>query len=595
MKAKVSDVIARFLKEKKIEVVFGIIGSANSHIFDSINRLGYTQIVNTHHEQAAVMAAGAYFRTSGKLSVAIVTAGAGASNAITGVISNWADSIPCLIISGQEPFRYVKKQESFRMYGTQGFNVIKMIEDVVKYGFALTKSNQIYFQLSEAYSQALSGRPGPSWIDIPFDIQGELIKKIDFPIIKKNIISFTHETNPIIEVLKNSKRPVVVGGNGIRLSKGKLEFQKFIRTTKIPTLLTWSGIDLLDNENPQFFGRFGLYGQRCANFIVQNADLVLVFGSRLALPQIGYDFPQFAREAKIIIVDIDEIEGEKYKIYDFIKADCKAFLNDLNSSINGLNINYDEWIEYCSKLKQDFPLLGKEHETEGYENSYKFIDTFSEHLGNDDIIVTDMGTALLSGHQAIKLKPNQTMFTSLGLGEMGFGLAGAVGASFASPSRQVICLNCDGGIMMNLQELHTIIENNLKVKIVIFNNDGYLMIKHTQKMLFNGNYNSVDKKTGIGLPSFKKLLPAFGFNYYRFNEDDRKNSIQEFLNDPSQSVLEVFMDPEQGFLPKVKGVLNQDNTILSPPIEEMSPLLPLDFIKEKMIIKLDDKSYKIKR
>ena len=595
MKAKVSDVIARFLKEKKIEVVFGIIGSANSHIFDSINRLGYTQIVNTHHEQAAVMAAGAYFRTSGKLSVAIVTAGAGASNAITGVISNWADSIPCLIISGQEPFRYVKKQESFRMYGTQGFNVIKMVEDVVKYGFALTKSNQIYFQLSEAYSQALSGRPGPSWIDIPFDIQGELIKKIDFPIIKKNIISFTHETNPIIEVLKNSKRPVVVGGNGIRLSKGKLEFQKFINTTKIPTLLTWSGIDLLDNENPQFFGRFGLYGQRCANFIVQNADLVLVFGSRLALPQIGYDFPQFARKAKIIIVDIDEIEGEKYKIYDFIKADCKAFLNDLNSSINGLNINYDEWIEYCSKLKQDFPLLGKEHETEGYENSYKFIDTFSEHLGNDDIIVTDMGTALLSGHQAIKLKPNQTMFTSLGLGEMGFGLAGAVGASFASPSRQVICLNCDGGIMMNLQELHTIIENNLKVKIVIFNNDGYLMIKHTQKMLFNGNYNSVDKKTGIGLPNFKKLLPAFGFNYYRFNEDDRKNSIQEFLNDPSQSVLEVFMDPEQGFLPKVKGVLNQDNTILSPPIEEMSPLLPLDFIKEKMIIKLDDKSYKIKR
>tara|TARA_X000001036_G_scaffold388375_2_gene384655 strand:+ start:6453 stop:8240 length:1788 start_codon:yes stop_codon:yes gene_type:complete len=595
MKAKVSDVIARFLKEKKIEVVFGIIGSANSHIFDSINRLGFTQIVNTHHEQAAVMAAGAYFRTSGKLSVAIVTAGAGASNAITGVISNWADSIPCLIISGQEPFRYVKKQESFRMYGTQGFNVIKMVEDVVKYGFALTKSNQIYFQLSEAYSQALSGRPGPSWIDIPFDIQGELIKKIDFPIIKKNIISFTYETNPIIEVLKNSKRPVVVGGNGIRLSKGKLEFQKFIKTTKIPTLLTWSGIDLLDNENPQFFGRFGLYGQRCANFIVQNADLVLVFGSRLALPQIGYDFPQFARKAKIIIVDIDEIEGEKYKTYDFIKADCKAFLNDLNSSINGLNINYDKWIEYCSKLKQDFPLLGKEHETEGYENSYKFIDTFSEHLGDDDIIVTDMGTALLSGHQAIKLKPNQTMFTSLGLGEMGFGLAGAVGASFASPSRQVICLNCDGGIMMNLQELHTIIENNLKVKIVIFNNDGYLMIKHTQKMLFNGNYNSVDKKTGIGLPSFKKLLPAFGFNYYRFNEDDRKNSIQEFLNDSSQSVLEVFMDPEQGFLPKVKGVLNQDNTILSPPIEEMSPLLPLDFIKEKMIIKLDDKSYKIKR
>ena len=595
MKIKVSEVIALFLKNNNIKVIFGIIGSANSHIFDSINSLGFTQIVNTHHEQAAVMAAGAYFRTSGKLSVAIVTAGAGASNAITGVISNWADSIPCLIISGQEPFRYVKKQESFRMYGTQGFNIVKMVEDVVKYGFALTESNQIYAQLTEAYSQALSGRPGPSWIDIPFDLQGELVEKIDFPVIEKNIISFTHETKSVIEVLKNSKRPVIVGGNGIKLSKGKLEFQKFIKTTKIPTLLTWSGIDLLDNKNPHFFGRFGLYGQRCANFIVQNADVVLVFGSRLALPQIGYDFAQFAREAKIIIIDIDELEGQKYKIHDFIKADCKAFLNDLNSTMKSVNLDYYEWIEYCSKLKQDFPLLGKEHKTKGYENSYQFIDTFSDYLGNDDIIVTDMGTALLSGHQAIKLKPNQTMFTSLGLGEMGFGLAGAVGASFASPSRQVICLNCDGGIMMNLQELHTIIENNLKVKIVIFNNDGYLMIKHTQKMLFKGNYNSVDKKTGIGLPNFKKLLPAFGFNYYRFNEDDRQNSIQEFLNDSRQCVLEVFMDPEQGFLPKVKGVLNQDNTILSPPIEEMSPLLPLKFVKEKMIIELDDKSYKIKR
>ena len=187
------------------------------------------------------------------------------------------------------------------------------------------------------------------------------------------------------------------------------------------------------------------------------------------------------------------------------------------------------------------------------------------------------------------------MFTSLGLGEMGYGLAGSIGASFAEPNRQVICLNCDGGIMMNLQELHTIIENNLKIKIVIFNNDGYLMIKHTQKMLFKGNFNSVDKKTGIGLPDFKKLLPAFGYNYYRFNENSREDSIKSFLEDPNQSVLEVFMDPEQGFLPKVKGVLNHDNTILSPPLEEMSPILPLDLLKEKMLIPLDDKSHRIKR
>ncbi|MDG2372176.1 MAG: thiamine pyrophosphate-binding protein [Flavobacteriaceae bacterium] len=596
MKTKVSDVIARFLKEKKIEVVFGIIGSANSHIFDSINNLGFTQIVNTHHEQVAVMAAGAYFRSSGKLSAAIVTAGAGASNAITGVISNWADSTPCLIISGQEPIRYVKKNESLRMYGTQGFNIIKMIKDVVKYGVSIADPKEIYTELSKIYRHTTEGRPGPCWVDIPFDIQGRFVEDIDFPVFEEiNTESFMDEAKSVIESLKKSKRPVILGGNGIKLSNGKSEFQKFTSAIKAPTLLTWSGIDLLNDDNPEFFGRFGIYGQRCANFIIQNSDLVLVFGSRLALPQIGYDIGQFARSAKIIIIDIDETEGNKYDVHKFIEADCKTFLNDLNTLITGMLFDFSKWTEYCSKLKIEFPLIGKEHETKGYENSYKFIDTFSDLLGNDDIIVTDMGTALLSGHQAIKLKSNQIMFTSLGLGEMGYGLAGAIGASFACPSRQVICLNCDGGIMMNLQELHTIVENKLKIKIVIFNNDGYLMIKHTQKMLFKGNYNSVNKNTGIGLPNFEKLLPAFGYNYYCFDENARENSITAFLEDPNQSVLEVFMHPEQGFLPKVKGVLNNDNTILSPPLEEMSPIIPLDLLKEKMLIELDDKSYKIKR
>tara|TARA_B110000046_G_scaffold177759_1_gene204958 strand:- start:1432 stop:3222 length:1791 start_codon:yes stop_codon:yes gene_type:complete len=596
MNIKVSDVIAKFLKEKNIEVVFGIIGSANSHIFDSINNLGFTQIVNTHHEQVAVMAAGAYFRTSGKLSAAIVTAGAGASNAITGVISNWADSTPCFIISGQEPIRYVKKHESLRMYGTQGFNIVKMLKDVVKYGVSIMNPKEIHTELIESYRYAIEGRPGPSWIDIPFDIQGELVEDINFPEIKKiNMGSFTDETLSVIDFLLKSKRPVILGGNGVRLSNGKAEFQRVIDVTKVPTLLTWSAIDLLKDNSPEFFGRFGVYGQRCANFIIQNSDLVLVFGSRLALPQIGYDIGQFARDAKIIVIDIDETEGTKYDVHRFIKADCKTFLSDLIIALEGIVFDHQKWIDYCLKLKMEFPLIGKEHETKGYENSYKFIDTFSNLLGKDDIIVTDMGTALLSGHQAIKLKENQTMFTSLGLGEMGYGLAGSIGASFAEPNRQVICLNCDGGIMMNLQELHTIIENNLKIKIVIFNNDGYLMIKHTQKMLFKGNFNSVDKKTGIGLPDFKKLLPAFGYNYYRFNENSREDSIKSFLEDPNQSVLEVFMDPEQGFLPKVKGVLNHDNTILSPPLEEMSPILPLDLLKEKMLIPLDDKSHRIKR
>ena len=233
---------------------------------------------------------------------------------------------------------------------------------------------------------------------------------------------------------------------------------------------------------------------------------------------------------------------------------------------------------------------------DNYINSYQFIDKLSNHLKDDHIIVTDMGTALLSGHQAIKLKPNQKMFTSLGLGEMGYGIAGAVGAATACPNKDVLCLNCDGGIMMNLQELHTVVENGLNVKVIIFNNDGYLMIKHTQKMLFNGKHVSVDKNTGIGLPNFSKLFPALGYEYYKLEEwNNVDNSLNSFLNHNGPSILEVFMDPNQGFLPKVKGVPKADGSILAPPIEEMSPLVSMNTLEKEMRVEISKKSNQIQR
>lgn len=590
---KISDLIAEFLKEKEIDTVFGIIGSANSHIFDSIDKLGYTRIINTHNEQAAILAMGAYYRASGKISASIVTAGGGATNAITGIVSNWADSIPGLIISGQENYKYVNTQEHLRMYGTQGFNITKMVKDVTKSAIPFNNEMDIQETLELQYALTISGRPGPCWLDIPMDLQGKLVERKEW--IKYIMYPDEPEIQNIIDELNISKKPIIIGGQGIRLSGGKEEFREFIEKSKIPTLLTWSGIDLLDNNNPYFFGRFGIYGQRAANFIVQNADLIIVLGSRLALPQVGYDFSQFARGAKIIVVDIDTLETQKYPV-DHIKADCKETLQKLLYNVSSLKYNINNWVDHCNKLKQKYPWVEEHHNDNGYLNSYKFIDKMSDHLKDNHIIVTDMGTALLSGHQAIKLKPNQTMFTSLGLGEMGYGLPGAVGAQLACPDRPVLCLNCDGGIMMNLQELHTIIENELPIKIIIFNNDGYLMIKHTQKMLFKNHYVSVDKKTGIGLPEFNKLMPAFGYKYYELKQWDNFDSVMEsFLNDPKASALEVFMDPEQDFIPKVKGVVKEDNTFLSPPIEEMSPLLSFETIKEEMNIGISEKSKLIKR
>jgi acetolactate synthase-1/2/3 large subunit len=599
----VADLIADWLEKNNIEIVFGIIGSANSYIFDSIANKGFTRIVYMHHEQSVVMAAGAYYRSSGKLSVAIVTAGAGASNAITGVLSNWADSIPCIVISGQESSIYFEKHSNLRMLGTQGFDVSEMVKNITKYSDIITNQELTFDTLENAKNIALSGRPGPVWIDIPFNIQSSNVDTPDWDTIsfsedKKSICSEYDQSSyeKTYDILKNAERPLIVGGNGVRLSKSNILMQSFVEKHSIPFLLTWSAIDIIDNDHPLHYGRFGIYGQRCANYIVQNADVILVLGSRLALPQVGYDFSQFARNAKIIIVDVDACEVAKYedKFDDIHIQSCEVFISNM--------LHYDaislknNWIRYCDNLKQKYNLVEESFQNDNFVNSYSFINKLSKKLDDNHIITTDMGTALLSGHQTINLKKNQVMFTSLGLGEMGYGLPGAIGAAFACPDKPVLCLNCDGGIMMNLQEAHTIIDNCLNIKIVIFNNDGYLMIKHTQKMLFKNNYVGVNSNTGLTLPKFNLLMPAFGYKYYElFDMQDFEDTVTKFLADPQPSVLEVFMNPEQDFIPKVKGVAKDDGSIFAPPIEEMSPLLSFDELQSNMIVNISEKSKQIVR
>lgn len=595
---KNSDLIAEFLKERKIKIAFGIIGSANSHIFDSINKLGYTQLIYMHHEQSVVMAMGAYYRASGEMSVAFVTAGGGSTNAVTGVVSNWADSIPGIIISGQEQNKFIDSHKKLRMYGIQGYDSPKMVEKVTKFSKTLNEKCNIQFYLDYAYEMSLSGRPGPVWLDIPFDTQSIQSEEQPWGLIKFESldINIPESCNYITERIKNSKRPVIIAGHGIRISNSKQLFRELSLKLKIPVILTWSGIDLLPENHPYNFGRSGIMGQRSSNFIVQNSDLVISLGSRLSLLQTGYDIKDFAKNAELIIVDADENEAHKHEKRNvkIINADVKNILD----AIENIPTYYDSdpWLRYCNYIKRKYPKLMKEHVSGTYINSYEFIDKLSDELRDNDIIVTDMGTALLSGHYGIKIKKNQIMFTSLGLGEMGYGLPGAIGASFTDLTKNVICLNCDGGMMMNLQELQTIKHHNLPIKIVIFNNDGYLMIKHTQKMLFNGNYNGVNANTGLSLPEYKKISNAFDFPYFEIKTwQDYKNNIRNFLNYSGPAICEVFMDPEQDFIPKVKGIKKHDGTIFAPPIEEMSPLLPLEEVKENMISGLNEKSLLIQR
>jgi len=593
---KVSDVVAEFLKHKQIDTVFGIIGSANSHIFDSIQNLGYTKIICTHHEQAAIMAMAAYYRASGKLSAAIVTAGAGASNAITGVVSNWADSIPGFILSGQEPSTYLDIHKNLRMYGTQGFSAYEMVKNVTKYSNVLLNPNSIQTELETLYNISITGRPGPTWLDIPLDSQAKKVKFKSFSNYSNKSLRITDAyeyASDIIKLINESKRPLILGGIGIKLSGAKDKFKQLINATQIPTTLSWSGIDLLPTNHPSNYGRFGLYGQRAANFIAQNADLIVVLGSRLALPQVGYDFSQFARGAKIVVVDIDELELNKYEKTIKYNHDVSIVLDKLLENISKIKPNISEWKNKCDYYRNEYPIINDDYKDDKYVNSYSFVNTLTQKLSDDEIIVTDMGTALLSGHQAGHLKENQTMFTSQGLGEMGVGLPYAIGAAFAEPNKQITCLNCDGGIMMNLQELQTIVQHNLPVKIFIFNNDGYLMIKHTQKLFFNGRYNSVDSNTGIQLPEFKRIAYGFKIPYTRIDKIEDLDKIGLYYKGPI--IIEVFMDPEQNFIPKVKGVILEDESIFAPPLEEMSPLLPFETIQKEMIVDISEKSKRIKR
>ena len=603
---KVSDLIAKFLKNKRIKHVFGIIGSANSHIFDSINKLNYTEIINVHHEQAATMAMQAYYRVNGRPCACILTAGAGSSNAITGVISAWADSIPGLIISGQEKSTAIKSYKGMRMWGVQGFDSTLMVNKVTKFSKRIDDAKDIIFYLNKAYDVSVDKRPGPVWIDVPLDIQGS---NCNLSELKKYKINKTKKTDlsPLLlkkieKLFKKSKKPIFWFGNGIKLSKSENLMPKLLKKFPIPFFLSWSAVDLLPSNHKLNFGRPGLYGNRASNLILQSSDLIISIGTRMSIPMIGYVHDEFARDAKIVCVDIDPTETKKLnkKINVKVNLDAGTFIKSLIKKAKIKNPYFrsiSKWTQYCKNTLKNFPHLEKEahRDKKGFINSYNFLEKFSSELKKNDCVVTDMGTALLSGHQIMKFNGKQKMITSQGLGEMGFGLPGAIGASIAKNKSDVICLNCDGGIMMNLQELQTINEYNLPIKLFVFNNDGYLMIKHTQKNFFGGRYTSVNKKTGISFPNFKILAKAFNFDYFKIKTwADYKIFMKNDFRKKTSFLCEVFMDPEQNFYPKLSTYIDSENNIVSPPLEDLSPFMERKKLEKNLLVKLHKKSKLIK-
>lgn len=600
---KVSDQIALLLEEMGIQHAFGIIGAGNIHLFESISRRGYTEIVCVHHEQAATMAMQTYYRTHGRLAVALLTTGGGSTNGITGVVSAWADSIPGLVIAGNENSKFCYPENPLRMWGVQGYDSVQMVEKVTKYASRVIQPDQTLYELEKAAHIALDRRPGPVWIEIPMTVQSVRIAPSSLSRFKPDavqaLVPMPEAVSRVVDCLRKAQRPVLWLGHGIRLSGAIRQLESLVQELDIPVLMSWAGMDMLDSYHPRVIGRAGVYGQRCANFVLQNSDYVLSIGTRMAAPQVGYDISELARSAQIDVVDIDEDEGSKLgaRVREFIHADAGAFINALRIAVgDGIGLK-TQWLRSCDQYRHEFPWIGPEHaDSDGYINSYRFMERLNNFLKPNQIIVTDMGTALLCGHQVLKLKSGQRLMTSTGLGEMGYGLPAAIGASFATDRGEVMCLNCDGGMMMNLQELQTIVHHNLPIKLFIFNNDGYLMIKHTQNSLFNkAGYVGTDKSSGLSCPNFSKLANAFdipAFQIRGWEECDDVLAQVQAANGPV--ICEVFMHPEQLFVPKLSVASTPQGTLISPPLEDLSPLLPLATLEKIMTVGVHEKSVSLR-
>jgi acetolactate synthase-1/2/3 large subunit len=610
---RVSDYIAEFLADQGIRHVFGIVGAGNAQIFDAVTRLGFTEIVCVHHEQAAVMAATTYYRMTGKVSVVLLTTGAGSTNGVTGVVSAWMDSMPVLVISGNENSRFTSAENPLRIWGVQGYDSTKMVEGVTKWTQRIMQPEKVLDVVSRAYSIAGAPRQGPVWIDVPMNIQSSLVKadelepvsswmqdiEVNANVDQSRIIDCKDGVDTVKKMLASSERPVLWLGHGIRLAGAEHRVKQLVDDLGVPVLVTWQACDILDSSHPLCFGRAGVYGQRAANFVLQNCDALICIGTRLAIPQVGYDLTEFARAAQIAVVDIDsnELLKQGERISAPILSDAGEFIEHLLDNGCGKETYCrPDWINQCEDYRQHYPVVGPEHADMQDEsgtrfiNSYRFMEVLEQYFHDDQIVVTDMGTALLSGHQVLKFKDGQRMLTSTGLGEMGFGLPGAIGAAIGA-GKEVMCLNCDGGMMLNLQELQTIVHHQLPVKIIIFNNDGYLMIKHTQKALFAGRYSGSDKKSGVTCPDFSKVAYAFDIPAFQIRTwEDVHAIIPKVQAIDGPVICEVFTHPEQPFVPKLSLVQNKDGSIVSPPLEDLSPLLPRSEMRKNMLIGLHQKS-----
>lgn len=600
-KIKLSDYVVSWLEEKGVKDVFMISGGGIMHLVDSVGRAKKLKYVCNHHEQASAIAAEAYARLNG-MGVCVVTTGPGGTNTLTGIAGAWLDSIPMLAIAGQVNVKTTvagTNSKGLRQLGDQELNLVDIAKPITKYAVTVQDPLEIRYHLEKAFFLAKSGRPGPVWVEIPLDVQGVFIDpkrlKTFIPPEDRNARSNKEHleklVSKVIKKLRSSERPVFFAGNGIRISGAEKEFLAVTKLLGIPVLSSFAGYDLIPSSHPLYMGRASTVSQRAANFIIQNADFLLTVGSRLNLRIVTYNYRAFAREAFKVVVDIDKAELRKPTIKPDIAVnfDAKDFLREMISQLEKEPIKrgISDWMAYCRRLNKKYPIvLPKYWKEKKYVNSYCFTDRLSEHLKPNDIIVLADGTACTCTYQTFKVKEGQRIIVNSGCAAMGYGFPASIGACFAHGKKPVVCIEGDGSLQLNIQELQTVKHYDLPIKLFVYNNDGYLSIKITQDTYMAGRHVASDAKSGVSCPDLMKVARAYGIKAVRMrNNKEIDARIKEVLAYKGPVVCEVMMDPNQPLTPKLTADRRPDGSILAKPLEDLYPFLPREEFMENMFIK----------
>jgi acetolactate synthase I/II/III large subunit len=596
---RVADYVAGRLAELGAEHVFMLTGGGAMFLNDAFGHEPRLTCVFNHHEQAGAFAAECYARIRNLPAVLNVTTGPGGINALNGVFGAWVDSIPMLVVSGQ-----VKRETCLATYtipglrqlGDQEADILSLVRGITKYAVFVDDPATIRYHLEKAWHLARRGRPGPCWLDIPIDVQStqvdpETLKAYDpadDPIAYAG--NLPEICAQVAEKLAGAKRPVILAGKGIRLGEALAEFESVIRRLQIPVVPGWTSIDLLPADDPLFCGVAGDLGTRAGNFTVQNADVLLILGNRLGLRQVSYNWGSFARAAYKIQVDVDDVEARKPTVHPdlFVHSDVKPFLAELLKAIPSDTDpgRRKDWLDWCKERQVRYPVVQprqREPKNGTLVNPYHFMDRLYANLAPDDIVVCGNGTANVVGFQTARIQKGQRLIANTGDASMGYDLPAAIGAAVARPQGRVVCLAGDGSLQLNLQELQTLVQYRLPVKLFVLNNNGYLSIRLSQANMFK-RLTGEGPASGVSFPDIVKLAEAYGLPAIRLGWEGLEAGLGDFLAWPGSAICEVLLDPDQPFEPRIASRPLPDGRIVSSPLEDMSPFLSDEELQENLFI-----------